>query len=77
MRAKIKVKLGMLLKAIINDEGKRIPDYKEATKLGSDRTMERYIQQLRDANLIEFRGESTQTGGYFLTEKAKEKIYKN
>ena len=65
-----------LLKAIVNDEGRRIPDYRKATNLGSIRTMERHIQLLRDADLIEFKGESAQTGGYFLTEKAKREINK-
>ena len=29
----------------------------EATKLGSERTVERYMQKLKDANLIEFGGD--------------------
>jgi hypothetical protein len=45
------------LKAVVEEEGKRIPFYKRAADLDeSDRTIERYIQQLREANLIEFRG---------------------
>ena len=72
-----KNKLAKLLKAILQEEGKRMPIYKEVTGLGSDRTMERLIQQLRDASLIEFKGESPQTGGYFLTEQAKKNINKN
>lgn len=69
-----KSKLSVLLQAIVNDEGKRIPDYKETTKLGSDRTMERYVEQLREAGFIEFKGSAAQTGGYFLTEKLKKII---
>ena len=38
-----KRKLSVLLKAIACNEGKRTPDFKEITKLGSDRTIERYI----------------------------------
>ena len=67
----LKRKLAKLLHAIVTNEGKRTPDYKQLTKLGSERTMERYIQQLRDVNLIEYKGDSTQTGGYFLTKKLK------
>ena len=59
---------------IISNEGKRIPEYQEITQLGSERTIERYIQQLRESNLIEFKGESPQTGGYYLTELLKEKL---
>lgn len=69
-----KNKLAILLKAIINDEGKRTPDYRKATELGSERTIERYIEQLKEAGLIEFRGGATQTGGYFITQKLKQKL---
>ncbi|MCB0381431.1 MAG: transcriptional regulator, partial [Flavobacteriales bacterium] len=70
----VKEKLTILLKAIISNEGKRIPEYQEITQLGSERTIERYVQQLRDAHLIEFKGEAPQTGGYYLTELLKEKL---
>ena len=72
----VKRKLTVLLKAIANDEGKRTPDYRETTKLGSDRTMERYIQLLRDAKLIVFKGDAPQTGGYYLTAELKDKLKK-
>ena len=62
------------LNTIISNEGKRIPEYQEITQLGSERTIERYIQQLRESNLIEFKGESPQTGGYYLTKLLKEKL---
>lgn len=39
-----KHKLSALLKAIVKSEGKRTPDYKAITNLGSERTMERYIE---------------------------------
>jgi len=64
----------MLLKAIIRDEGKRATYYKMITSLGSERTIERYLQLLRDAALIEFKGTASKTGGYFLTQKAKTEI---
>lgn len=67
-------KLALLLKAIIIEEGLRTPDYHSATRLGSERTIERYLQQLKIAKLIEFIGDSPKTGGYFVTENIKEKI---
>ena len=69
----VKQKLKLLLKAIASEEGKRIPFYKNAAKLDdSDRTIERYMQQLREADLIEFRGEASQTGGYFVKDSIKQ-----
>jgi ATP-dependent DNA helicase RecG len=70
----VKDKLKALLLAIINNEGKRIPEYQEITEIGSERTMERYIQQLREYKLIEYIGDSPKTGGYYLTELLKEKL---
>lgn len=71
----VKEKLKAILKAVAEEEGKRIPFYKSAADLDeSDRTIERYMQQLREANLIEFRGEASQTGGYYLTDKFKRAI---
>lgn len=67
-------KLSVLLKAIIRNEGKRTPDYKEITKLGSQRTMERYIEQLKGVGFIKFKGTAAQTGGSFITEKLKKII---
>lgn len=69
-----KSKLSSLLRAIVDNEGKRIPDYKEITNLGSERTMERYVEQLREVGFIEFKGSAAQTGGYFITDKLKKII---
>jgi len=69
----VKNKLSILLQAIINNEGKRVPDYLVSLNV-SERTLERYIEQLRIAGLIEFRGDAAQTGGYYLTEKVKKSI---
>ena len=66
-----KKKLSILLKAIVENEGKRTPDYRAITNLGSERTMERYIEQLKEVGFIEFKGAAAQTGGYYLTEKLK------
>ncbi len=62
------------MKAILHDKGKRTPDYRKMTKLGSERTIERYVEQLKEAGLIEFKGIATQTGGYYITEKLKKKL---
>lgn len=71
----VKEKLKAILKTVAKEEGKRVPFYKSAADLDeSDRTIERYMQQLREANLIEFRGEASQTGGYYLTDKFKRTI---
>ena len=69
----VKGKLADLLSVIFTNEGKRVPDYKEITGL-PESTLEGYIKRLRDADLVEFKGESAQTGGYFLTKKMKAKL---
>lgn len=56
----VKDKLAILLSDIASNEGNRVPDYKEATGL-ADSSMERYIKQLKDGDLIEFRGEAAHT----------------
>jgi len=66
-----KAKLVILLKAIIQNEGNRIPFYSNLTKLGSLRTIERYFKQLKETDLIEFIGNAPRTGGYYLTERIK------
>jgi len=47
----VKKRLKVLLHAIVDDEGKRIPDYTEITQIKA-KTLERYIKQLRDIDLI-------------------------
>ena len=69
----VKDKLAILLSAIATNEGNRVPEYKESTGL-PDSSMERYIKQLKDGGLIEFRGEAAHTGGYYLTKKMKSKL---
>lgn len=70
---KVKEKLSTLLKAIAKNEGNRAPEYITAISV-SERTMERYLQQLKKAEFIEFRGEAAQTGGYYLSKKMKAKL---
>ncbi|WP_162927175.1 RNA-binding domain-containing protein [Flavobacterium anhuiense] len=62
----VKEKLTKLLKAIVIYEGKRVPDYTLITDLKGS-SMERYIRQLRDGGLIEYKGDASHTGGYYLT----------
>ncbi len=69
----VKEKLAVLLSAIAANEGNRVPDYKEATGL-SDSSMERYIKNLKDGGLIEFKGEAAHTGGYYLSKKMKAQL---
>ena len=71
--SKVRENLVKLLQTIGKTEGYRAPDYIRAVNV-SERTMERYIQQLKEAGLVEFRGEAAQTGGYFLTEKSKKQL---
>lgn len=66
----LKNKLYDLLKVIVENEGKRVADYKELTDIKA-KTLERYLGQLRSAGLIEFKG-ANQFGGYYLTDKTKE-----
>ncbi|MEK7432212.1 MAG: ATP-binding protein [Cyanobacteriota bacterium] len=68
----VKEKIIILLNLIINYEGKRIPFYAEKIS-ESDKNIERYIKQLKKFELIEYKG-SSRTGGYFLTNKIKEKL---
>lgn len=70
---KVKDNLSALLKAIATNEGKRAPEYRTVVDV-SERTIERYIQQLKEVGLIEFRGDSPQTGGYYLTKKMRDKL---
>lgn len=69
----VKKKLKDLLLVIYKSEGKKAKDYAESIDV-SQRTIERYVKLLTDFNLIEFRGTSNQTGGYYVAEKIKKII---
>lgn len=63
----------LLLELLPTHGGNRAPEY--ITAIGvSERTMERYLQQLKEAGLIEFKGEEAQTIDYYLTKKMKGKL---
>ena len=63
-----KNKITQILLKIYQKPGMRVPEIEKATHIPA-KTIERYIKQLKDANLIAFRGNSLQTGGYHLTTK--------
>jgi len=67
----VKSKMALLLKAVIANEGKRNDYYVKATgiPIGS---IGRYLKTLKDAEFIVFDGESTKTGGYYVTGKLKD-----
>jgi len=68
----VRNKLASLLRAVDDKVGKTISFYKEYAQLDdSDRTLERYMQQLREADLIKFRGDALKTGGSFHEYKIK------
>jgi ATP-dependent DNA helicase RecG len=60
-------KLTILLEAIVNNEGKRVPDYGKLTGI-SVSSVERYILKLRKAKIIAFSGKSKKTDGYYISE---------
>ncbi len=65
----IKRNLKLLLFAIAKQQGLRLPDLIAVNDL-SVRSAERYLRLLREAGLIEFMGDASKTGGYYLTEKS-------
>ena len=69
-KAKTKKRLHLLLLNIFKNEGKRLPFYANKIMLaGSDRNIQRYMEMLKKEGLIEFRGKSKKTGGYFIKNK--------
>lgn len=59
---------------LYKDGGVRTVDIEKLIDIPA-KSIERYIKQLKDAGIIEFKG-ANRTGGYYLTEKAKNKISK-
>jgi ATP-dependent DNA helicase RecG len=66
-------KLAIIVEAILNNQGKRVPDYSKITLL-TEKSIERYLKQLSSAGLIEFKGEAKQKGGYYSTQKMNQKL---
>lgn len=69
----VAAKLVKLIQIIANNQGYRSPELQVKSEL-AQKTLERYLKQLREYGMIEYRGDAPQTGGYFLTEKTKEII---
>jgi ATP-dependent DNA helicase RecG len=69
----LKQKLKELLIVIAKNEGFKSVDYIERTEIPK-KSIERYLKILREAGMIEFIGDATQTGGYFLTQSFKSKL---
>ncbi len=69
-REDIRDKLRTILRAIIKNEGERIPQYVEITGF-SKKTLERYIALLKKHDLVIYEGNSKKTGGYFFNKKFK------
>ncbi|TRX35984.1 AlbA family DNA-binding domain-containing protein [Flavobacterium restrictum] len=66
-------KLTSIVFTIHTNEGRRVPEYSKIT-LFSEKSMERYLKLLSSSGLIEFRGEASKTGGYYLSPKMKQKL---
>ena len=61
-----KNKFTQILLAIHQKPGMRIPEIEKITEIPV-KTLERYVKRLKEARLIEFKGSSFQTGGYYST----------
>jgi hypothetical protein len=62
-----------ILLAIVYNEGKRTKDYIKDTGIPKS-SAERYLKIFRKAELVEYIGDTLQTGGYFLTKSFKKKL---
>jgi ATP-dependent DNA helicase RecG len=71
----VREKIMKLIVLLNNKEGPRAAHIAKAIRVPVKST-ERYIKVLRDAGIIEFKGKSNQTGGYYLTKNVKVKIKK-
>jgi len=69
---KIKESLFIIIKFLYYTPNQNRIDLTKITQKGQAST-DRYIKILKDANIIEFRG-SRKTGGYYLTQRAKERL---
>ncbi|MDL2238857.1 DUF4062 domain-containing protein [Bacteroidales bacterium OttesenSCG-928-K22] len=70
----VKEKLTKILLTLYQKEGIRISEIEKLTNIPA-KSLERYIKQLKEANIIEFRG-AKRTGGYYLNEEIKKKLEK-
>ncbi len=70
----VRRRLKQIIAVLIETDGVRADYISEQTNIPVS-SLERYIKQLRDADLIEFRGAS-KTGGYYLSQTAQAKLPK-
>ncbi len=70
----VKDKITKILLVLYKESGVRTVDIGKRVDIPA-KSIERYIKQLKDAGIIEFKG-ANRTGGYYLTEKAEIKINK-
>jgi ATP-dependent DNA helicase RecG len=68
----VKERLYSIINSLQHQPNQNRIDLIERTQKGRA-TTERYIKILKDANIVEFIG-SDKTGGYYLTQKAKDRI---
>lgn len=73
INTRIKPKLVKVLKSIIINENKRLPEYVKMTRLNA-KSIERYIKILREGGLINFTRGGKKMDGYYITNKGKEKL---
>lgn len=69
----VKDKLKQILITLIKTEGLRTVQLSKQTAIPLS-SLERYIKQLKDAELIEFKG-APKTGGYYLSRSAQAKLF--
>lgn len=72
--AEVKDKITKILLVLYKEGGVRTVDIEKLIDIPA-KSLERYIKQLKDAGIIEFKG-ANRTGGYYITEKAKDSINK-
>ncbi|MFN8438549.1 MAG: ATP-binding protein [Cytophagales bacterium] len=70
--ADVKDKLIKILLVLYKEGGGRTVDIEKMIDIPA-KSLERYIKQLKDVGLIEFKG-ANKTGGYYLTKKVENKI---
>lgn len=70
----VREKMTKILLALYKEGGVRAGDLEKRIDIPV-KSIERYIKQLRDAGIIEFKG-AKRTGGYYLTNKVKNQINK-
>lgn len=68
----VKDKITKILLVLYKESGIRIVDIEMLLDIPA-KSLERYIKQLRDAGMIEFKG-ANRTGGYYLTKTVEKKI---